>query len=87
MANVDLLIALGTRLDTRQTGAKIDGFMPNGKIIHVDIDNSELECHRIENRIKLNMDVADYLLAMEMENLEFSIDENWYIWLKNTKLK
>lgn len=87
LANVDLLIALGTRLDTRQTGAKIDGFMPNGKIIHVDIDNSELECHRIENRIKLNMDVADYLSAMEMENLEFSIDENWYIWLKNTKLK
>ena len=38
----DLLIALGTRLDTRQTGALLEGFMPTGKVLHVDIDADEI---------------------------------------------
>ncbi len=37
----DLLIALGVRFDDRVTG-KVDTFCEHGKIIHVDIDASEL---------------------------------------------
>jgi len=37
----DLLIALGVRFDDRVTG-KVDEFCKHGKIIHVDIDASEL---------------------------------------------
>lgn len=37
----DLLIALGARFDDRVTG-KLDGFAPDAKIIHVDIDPAEL---------------------------------------------
>lgn len=37
----DLLIALGVRFDDRVTG-RIDAFCEHGKIIHVDIDASEL---------------------------------------------
>ena len=37
----DLLIALGSRFDDRVTG-KLDGFAPEAKIIHVDIDPAEL---------------------------------------------
>ncbi len=37
----DLLIALGVRFDDRVTG-KVDAFCKHGKIIHVDIDASEL---------------------------------------------
>ena len=37
----DLLIALGSRFDDRVTG-KLDGFAPDAKIIHVDIDPAEL---------------------------------------------
>ena len=37
----DLLIALGSRFDDRVTG-KVDGFAPDAKIIHVDIDPAEL---------------------------------------------
>jgi acetolactate synthase-1/2/3 large subunit len=38
----DLLIALGARFDDRATG-KVAQFCPNAKIVHVDIDASELD--------------------------------------------
>lgn len=41
MQKADLLIALGSRFDDRVTG-KLDGFAPEAKIIHVDIDPAEL---------------------------------------------
>ncbi len=37
----DLLITLGARFDDRVTG-KVDGFAPEAKIIHVDVDPAEL---------------------------------------------
>jgi acetolactate synthase-1/2/3 large subunit len=40
MQKADLLIALGARFDDRVTG-KVDGFAPEAKIIHVDIDPAE----------------------------------------------
>ena len=41
MQKADLLVALGSRFDDRVTG-KLDGFAPDAKIIHVDIDPAEL---------------------------------------------
>ncbi len=41
MQESDLLIALGSRFDDRVTG-RLDGFAPEAKIIHVDIDPAEL---------------------------------------------
>jgi acetolactate synthase-1/2/3 large subunit len=41
MQQSDLLIALGSRFDDRVTG-KVDGFAPDAKVIHVDIDPAEL---------------------------------------------
>ncbi len=38
----DLLIAVGARFDDRATG-KVAGFCPRAKIIHIDIDPSELD--------------------------------------------
>ena len=40
MQRSDLLIALGARFDDRITG-KVDGFAPEAKVIHVDIDPAE----------------------------------------------
>ena len=40
MQKSDLLIALGARFDDRVTG-KVNGFAPDAKIIHVDIDPAE----------------------------------------------
>ncbi|MBW3546933.1 MAG: acetolactate synthase large subunit [Actinobacteria bacterium] len=41
MQEADLLVALGSRFDDRVTG-KVDGFAPEAKIVHVDIDPAEL---------------------------------------------
>ena len=41
MQKADLLVALGSRFDDRVTG-KVDGFAPDAKIVHVDIDPAEL---------------------------------------------
>ena len=38
----DLLIAVGARFDDRATG-KVEAFCPHAKIIHIDIDRSELD--------------------------------------------
>jgi acetolactate synthase-1/2/3 large subunit len=58
----DLLIAVGVRFDDRATG-KVPGFCPNAKIIHMDIDPSELD--KIKNaHASVTGDVADTLAAM-----------------------
>jgi acetolactate synthase I/II/III large subunit len=41
MQEADLLVSLGARFDDRVTG-KLDGFAPNAKVIHVDIDPAEI---------------------------------------------
>ncbi len=41
MQQCDLLIALGSRFDDRITG-RLDGFAPDAKVIHADIDPAEL---------------------------------------------
>ena len=52
IANSDLVLALGTRLDTRQTGTRPETFARDAKIIHVDIDRRELN-----NKIKVNYSI------------------------------
>ena len=47
LQNCDLLVVLGSRLDVRQTGAKVEEFAKNAKIIQVDLDKSQLS-----NRVK-----------------------------------
>ena len=60
----DLVLAVGTRLGLQQTGFAWEDFVPNGKIIQVDIDKSELDKGhpRIEHGI--NIDSADFLTAL-----------------------
>lgn len=81
----DLLIVLGSRLDTRQTGAKYEQFMGNGKIIHVDIDENELNYHRIDNKINLNINVdafiGDYFLVEE----RLSVNRSWIKYIEELK--
>jgi len=57
--NCDLLIILGSRLDTRQTGAKVESFAKHARLIQVDIDPAQLNnrvpsvgvCAKVENFI------------------------------------
>lgn len=85
VAKADLLITLGSRMDTRQTGALYQEFLKEGKIIHVDLDENELDYHRLENRLKVHSSVADFLKALDKESVHYQDYSSWNKWV--TKLK
>jgi len=60
IANADIVIALGTRLDTRQTGTNPKTFARGATIIHVDIDPSELN-NKIIVDYPINSDAKHFL--------------------------
>jgi len=68
--NSDLLLVLGSRLDVRQVGTVKDGFAPNATIVRVDIDNAELEHSRVPAAVTFNMDLREFLPAL---NKSFSV--------------
>jgi acetolactate synthase-1/2/3 large subunit len=43
MQQADVLVALGTRLSLQQTGFNWQGFVPNGEVVQVDCDRTELD--------------------------------------------
>ncbi len=80
VANADLIIALGTRFDTRQTGTKPETFARAAKIIHVDID-----AHELNNKIKvdfpIHMDIREFLVSLELNSSDFS-GKDYSSWLQ-----
>ncbi len=60
LANCDLLLILGSRLDTRQTGTRPDTFARAARKVHVDIDPVELE-QKFKVDIAINIDVKEFL--------------------------
>ncbi len=85
LANSDLLIAIGSRLDTRQTGANLELFMNTGKIIHIDIDENELEYHRIKNKINLKLDVNAFVEEFLRVTENITISSSWLVYLSKLK--
>ena len=87
MQYVDLLIAVGTRLDTRQTGAKYESFVEQGNIIHVDIDSNELTSHRLQNRMMV-CDSAEHFFETILTELPQTSDcLDWHQQLNELKSK
>lgn len=73
VANSDLLIVLGSRLTSRQTSSITNTFAREAKIVHVDIDKSEL-----------NTKVKEYLsIECDLELFIASLNRN----LKNSNYK
>jgi acetolactate synthase-1/2/3 large subunit len=63
LANSDLLLILGSRLDTRQTGTRPETFARGAKRIHVDIDPVELNA-KVSVHLAIQSDVAAFLKAL-----------------------
>jgi acetolactate synthase-1/2/3 large subunit len=57
--DADLLLALGVRFDDRVTG-KVSEFAKHGKIVHVDIDPSEINKNKVAH-LPIHADVKDTL--------------------------
>ena len=60
LANCDLLLVIGSRLDTRQTGARTDTFARAAKKIHVDIDPHELGA-KLRPDVAVRADAKEFL--------------------------
>ena len=83
ISQADLLVVLGSRLDTRQTGARLDAFIPEATIVHVNEDINELESHRLSNRIKVHSTVDVFLneLISRIKLAELPMMDKWHQFL------
>ncbi|OAS19061.1 thiamine pyrophosphate-binding protein [Paenibacillus oryzisoli] len=63
LANCDLVLILGSRLDTRQTGTRPDTFARAARKVHVDIESVELN-HKVNADIALSCGVKLFLIEM-----------------------
>ena len=90
LQNADLVIVLGSRLNIRQTGFNFSGFAKNAKIVHVDIDKSELNKFYLNTHMKINMDLRNFFnLASKYlyKNDNKKILSEWVAWCKRVKEK
>jgi acetolactate synthase-1/2/3 large subunit len=82
----DLVLAVGTRLGLQQTGFAWEDFVPNGKVIQIDIDKSELDKGhpRIEHGI--NVDSVQFLTALFSNTKDLGLDfSSWVEFCNNVK--
>ena len=88
IANADLIVALGTRFDTRQTGTKPETFARAAKIIHVDIDAHELN-NKIKADLPLQMDIKTFLESLNLNSRNFikKSYSPWLEWIQQSKTK
>jgi len=84
LANADLLIAIGTRLDTRQTGTNLSSFLRGGKIVRVDIDEDELGNHRLKDVAAVHGSAKSFIAELSMASWGDS-REQWIEYLKSLK--
>ncbi|MEM7365553.1 MAG: biosynthetic-type acetolactate synthase large subunit [Pseudomonadota bacterium] len=80
----DLLIGLGVRFDDRATG-RVSDFCPNAKIIHVDIDQSEIG-KIVPTALSVQADVGEVLNAA-LKSLEPSPRPVWHKRVSQLKQK
>ncbi len=86
VAHSDLLIILGSRLDIRQTGTRPDTFAKSAKIIHIDIDETELNS-KIKSFLTIKSDVKAFLSEINKSikhNKNKSLSA-WYEWINLCK--
>jgi acetolactate synthase-1/2/3 large subunit len=73
----DVVLALGSRLDIRQTGNKNTEHWNRVKFIHVDIDINELHDDSIKNKILIYASIEEFLDMLDKKNFLFAAKTDW----------
>ena len=81
IANSDLIIALGTRFDTRQTGTKPETFARAAKIVHIDIDPHELN-NKIRVSHPVHADIKQCLTSLLRVKKKLASNARFNGWIK-----
>lgn len=80
MQDADLIIAIGTRLDSAMIGYNPDDFAPDAKKVIVDIDKNELNKFQFNISLKIQADATEFigelLRQLEQEKME-NIAPKW----------
>ena len=78
--NSDLVLNLGSRLDTRITGGKPETFARSAKVVSIDIDEHELKKQRgLKIYLKINEDLNKFLSTfnLTLKKFKFSASDDW----------
>lgn len=75
----DLVIAIGARLGLMQTGYNWQEFVPNGKVIQIEIEENEINKGFPELEFSLNCNPNDFLqeLSAELQGEDFKEIDTW----------
>jgi acetolactate synthase-1/2/3 large subunit len=76
----DVVVAVGTRLGLQQSGFNWQEFVANGKIIHVDIDETELTKGHPTTTLAIHADANEFLEKLLVE-ISGSKTVAWNSWL------
>ena len=82
--DADLLICLGTRLPVKMTGYDVSKFSPKSKKIIVDIDENEINKHKFNIDLKIQMDLNVFLNTFKNVNFNADIDD-WKNYVTKTR--
>lgn len=85
LANSDLLIILGSRLDARQTGTQSSTFAREATIIQIDIDRHEVD-RKIKTELQIQSDLNSFMKKLNRQKLKPDIKE-WQKIVLNYKEK
>lgn len=85
MQDSDLIIAIGTRLDSAMIGYDPKDFAPNAKKIIVDIDKNELNKFCFPIHLKVEMDATVFLTEMLKQVKSIKLNREVSQWLKKCK--
>lgn len=83
--NCDLLIVLGARLDVRQTGADIEDFARQARIVQVDIDPAQLN-NRVQADLNICTSAESFFRHFPLSVNSFpNLDSAWLAELSNKR--
>ena len=87
--NSDLIICLGTRLNTQLTGSIPSTFAPGAKKVIIDIDKAEFKkTNNLKIDLKFNCDLKIFMSSLNKMSLKnFSVNPDWIKKIKFWKKK
>ena len=83
----DLVIAVGARLGLMQTGYNWKEYVPNGKVVQIEIEEAELNKGFPELEMKINCDPNEFLraLSVELSDQDFNGIDVWHDLVKKIR--
>ena len=84
----DVVVAVGTRLGLQQSGFNWQEFVADGKIIHVDIDETELTKGHPTTALAIHADASDFLekLLAEISNSKARAWSSWLLEARKVRM-